>query len=92
MTINIREEKQIAKAKTLIIYIELVKQELAEEALWSANTEPKILGHRKAMGYDDKHDGFMRTGLSRSKWNHSRIHKEHKPLRVKPDQQINWIY
>ena len=92
MTINIREEKQLAKVYTLIIYIELVEKELTEEALWSANTEPKTMGHRKAMGYNDRNDGFLRTFFSRSKWNFSRIRKEHKPLRVKINQQINWIY
>lgn len=54
------------------------------------------IGIRKAvaveLGYNDRNDGFLRSALSRSKKNYSRIHKEHKPLRVKPDQQVNWIY
>ena len=54
------------------------------------------IGIRKAvaieLGYNDRNDGFCRTKLSRSKWNHSRIRKEHKPVRIKPDTWINWIY
>ena len=54
------------------------------------------IGIRKAvaveLGYNDRNDGFCRTYFSRSKWNFSRIRKEHKPPRVKIDQQINWIY
>ena len=45
-------------------------------------------GVRKTLGYNDRNDGFCRTLYSRSKLNRSKITKEGKIQRIKPD----WKY